>query len=539
MISKLTNGVLSLFGFSSSRPENKQSRKRPLDVLPIRSPPVKRPRMSLYPRKSRQRQRSLTALRPSVNVNNLNVPVKPVSEGFSYYKFAAPVEMLQTPSAYTPVVRQDNRFHQTPESTSTTRHIYATKPVSPKSQIPSFRPREINYQLKNFSSSPVCVIKHQSSPLHPTISTKTVQKPIVQHQVLQSRPHYNAISVNKLPSSSVPSVIDLDDDITCLDTDENQSSAQSMPPGAMTLISKDIQLYFTSKPCLDNAVAVNQYKHEIEALNRAKPHFQSSTQKFRESIFVNVDSQILAFNREPPILRVQFPEEEKKVFPDLTEDQNQEIDRIFGSGPADEVLVKEFVISITRKDIRTLIGLNWLNDEIINFYLNLIVDRNKKNEELPKCHTMNTFFYSRLFENGYKSVSRWTRRVDIFSMDYILVPVHLQVHWCLAVISFKSKSVLYYDSMGAPNDRCLETLADYVRQEHQDKKKTEISLDGWTIANAGEIPHQKNASDCGMFSLTFAEHVAAERPFNFDQKNMPYLRRKMAFEIVHKRILTC
>ena len=34
-------------------------------------------------------------------------------------------------------------------------------------------------------------------------------------------------------------------------------------------------------------------------------------------------------------------------------------------------------MDITRKDIDTLKGLNWLNDEIINFYMQMIVERSK------------------------------------------------------------------------------------------------------------------------------------------------------------------
>ena len=38
-----------------------------------------------------------------------------------------------------------------------------------------------------------------------------------------------------------------------------------------------------------------------------------------------------------------------------------------------QVLVDAFSIPITRKDLDTLRGLNWLNDEIINFYLQVLV----------------------------------------------------------------------------------------------------------------------------------------------------------------------
>ena len=87
-------------------------------------------------------------------------------------------------------------------------------------------------------------------------------------------------------------------------------------------------------------------------------------------------------------------------------------------------------------DLDTLRGLNWLNDEIINFYLQMIVARssNPPNENWAKVYAMNTFFLPKLRTSGYSLVKRWTRKVDIFSYDKIFVPVHLDVHWCLAVI---------------------------------------------------------------------------------------------------------
>jgi sentrin-specific protease 1 len=38
---------------------------------------------------------------------------------------------------------------------------------------------------------------------------------------------------------------------------------------------------------------------------------------------------------------------------------------------------------------------------------------------------------------GYAALKRWTRKVDLFAHDLILIPVHLGMHWCLAVVDFK------------------------------------------------------------------------------------------------------
>ena len=44
--------------------------------------------------------------------------------------------------------------------------------------------------------------------------------------------------------------------------------------------------------------------------------------------------------------------------------------------------------------------------------------------------------------SGYSTLKRWTRKVDIFAHDIILIPVHLGMHWCLAVVNFKVSRLL-------------------------------------------------------------------------------------------------
>ena len=83
-------------------------------------------------------------------------------------------------------------------------------------------------------------------------------------------------------------------------------------------------------------------------------------------------------------------------------------------------------MNISRSDLATLEGLNWLNDEVINFYMELIKERSEQNEDLPRVHVMNTFFLGKLLQQGHSGVRRWTRKVDIFSYDVIPVPVSVE-----------------------------------------------------------------------------------------------------------------
>ncbi len=151
------------------------------------------------------------------------------------------------------------------------------------------------------------------------------------------------------------------------------------------------------------------------------------------------------------------------------------------SAPQSRVLIDKFNIEIRRKDVETLRGLNWLNDEVINFYMQLIVERGRATDNWPSVYAFTTFFYPKLMSHGHAGVRRWTKKVDVFSHDLLLVPVHLGMHWCLATVDLRARpkpAVRYYDSMGGDNHNCLTGLLDYLEKEHQDKKKTPFDTSG-------------------------------------------------------------
>lgn len=232
---------------------------------------------------------------------------------------------------------------------------------------------------------------------------------------------------------------------------------------------------------------------------------------------------------------VIIPEEPE--LPELTEAQEKTVARVWSSSLSqNEVLVKNFGLNITRRDLKTLANLNWLNDEVINFYMNLLMERGK-DSKWPNVYAFNTFFYPKLIKDGHASLRRWTRKVDIFSYDIIAVPIHLGMHWCMSIIDLRAKHIKYYDSMGGSNRQCLEALLEYLVEEHKDKKKASYDVSDWQLENMKDIPQQMNGSDCGMFSCTFAEYLTRDAKLTFSQQDMPYFRRKMVVEIMESRLL--
>ncbi|GAB1300134.1 Sentrin-specific protease 2 [Apodemus speciosus] len=262
---------------------------------------------------------------------------------------------------------------------------------------------------------------------------------------------------------------------------------------------------------------------------------------------------------------------------ELTEDMEKEISNALGHGPPDEILSSAFKLRITRGDIQTLKNYHWLNDEVINFYMNLLVERSKK-QGYPALHAFSTFFYPKLKSGGYQAVKRWTKGVNLFEQELVLVPIHRKVHWSLVVMDLRKKCLKYLDSMGQKGHRICEILANipdivfvivvkdifqvsvyndrhcstnlcglclstvwsqYLQDESKTKRNTDLNLLEWThySMKPHEIPQQLNGSDCGMFTCKYADYISRDKPITFTQHQMPLFRKKMVWEILHQQLL--
>ena len=94
-------------------------------------------------------------------------------------------------------------------------------------------------------------------------------------------------------------------------------------------------------------------------------------------------------------------------------------------------------------DLERLDEGEFLNDNLIGFYLRYLEKRlEEERPELAKrVYFFNTFFFATLTNAhkgkkrfNYEGVQKWTRSVDLFTYDYIIVPINEQAHWYLAII---------------------------------------------------------------------------------------------------------
>ncbi|KAG0325684.1 Smt3-specific protease [Dissophora globulifera] len=224
-------------------------------------------------------------------------------------------------------------------------------------------------------------------------------------------------------------------------------------------------------------------------------------------------------------------------FAPFTEEDDDKVDDALSDGYG--VVVDKFNVSLLKKDIHTLRPGEWLNDEVINFYGQLIMARNNApGSTLPQVHVFSTFFYKTLSENGYDKVKRWTKKVNLFEKDFMLLPIHhAGNHWTSAVVDMKNKRISYYDSLLGNNPKCFLILRTYLDQLSRDKRNQPFDFTGWENDCPKDIPRQRNGFDCGVFTCTFIEFKSrGVEELEFSQEDMPYLRKKIVLNIINQTL---
>lgn len=102
--------------------------------------------------------------------------------------------------------------------------------------------------------------------------------------------------------------------------------------------------------------------------------------------------------------------------------------------------------TVDKHDIARLDEGGYLNDNLILCYLRYL--QASAEVEAPeisrRVYFMNTYFYSTLSVGlgtsiNYDGVKKWTAKVDLFSYDYIVVPVNENFHWYVFIVCNPSK----------------------------------------------------------------------------------------------------
>ena len=188
---------------------------------------------------------------------------------------------------------------------------------------------------------------------------------------------------------------------------------------------------------------------------------------------------------------------------------------IYSIGPPNEVLAQVGQDSVKRASMQQLKPGQWLNDEVIHYFLNMLAIRDKEmcknNPSCKRSHFFKSFFMTKLLDKGnanlevkgkynYKNVKRWSKKVpgqDLFNLDKIIFPInHDQNHWICAVAFMTEKCIQMYNLMGMKGMHYLEHIFQYIKDEYQDKKGGLLpDQDQWSLVSCmHNMPQQNNGA---------------------------------------------
>jgi hypothetical protein len=216
-------------------------------------------------------------------------------------------------------------------------------------------------------------------------------------------------------------------------------------------------------------------------------------------------------------LRVKELEEEARkrassLMRPLSEEERQRVTQaLHGRQPPGAILAQCDADSVQQSSMWTLQPGQWVNDEIIHYFLLMLAERDEeicqKDSDRKRCHFFKSFFITKIMNEGhatldgkyeYKNVKRWSKKVpgkDLFKLDKIFFPINQgQMHWLCACAFITEKRIEVYDSMGSPGTKYLNCIFQYLQDDHMDKKGCPLpDLDEWELVRCrDDTPSQRN-----------------------------------------------
>uniref|UniRef100_M3ZUX4 Ubiquitin-like protease family profile domain-containing protein n=1 Tax=Xiphophorus maculatus TaxID=8083 RepID=M3ZUX4_XIPMA len=250
-------------------------------------------------------------------------------------------------------------------------------------------------------------------------------------------------------------------------------------------------------------------------------------------------------------------------------------------------------MTLTQEDLDCLDAGEFLNDVIIDFYLKYLLLEGVGGTVAQRSHVFSSFFYKQLscrraagesdapsvpdHHTRHQRVKTWTRDVDIFSKDFLFVPVNKAAHWFLVVVCFPGLEdvrteeflsgagerlarlvsdgtsrfwesspdvwclcrwirtgcsrtadnwclapcrpcILVMDSLKlSSHDDVCRLIRGYLQVEWEVRRKTRRLFAPASMRSCTcSVPQQDNGSDCGVYLLQFAESFLQNPVVDFD-----------------------
>ncbi|XP_078053727.1 uncharacterized protein LOC144479093 isoform X3 [Augochlora pura] len=155
-------------------------------------------------------------------------------------------------------------------------------------------------------------------------------------------------------------------------------------------------------------------------------------------------------------------------------------------------------IAINTEDYLCLGEDQFLNDVIIDFYLKYLTLEVLSQSDHQRTHVFSSYFYKRLTSphtqavesnvplspaaKRHVRVQKWSKNVNIFEKDFVIIPINEHAHWFLAIICFPGL-------VGEVSTNRTHSSENNIRKTVQKSKKLkEVKLQAVTIGSTTLAP---------------------------------------------------
>jgi len=215
-----------------------------------------------------------------------------------------------------------------------------------------------------------------------------------------------------------------------------------------------------------------------------------------------------------------------------------------------KVKVRQHYVTLRVKDYERLEPQEWLNDSLVDFWMQWIARSEDKSD--TNLHFFTSHFYSALATGGTESVTSWTakKNINIFEKKFIFIPINKDLHWSLCAVVNPGCIMNSYESdldkKGKLDVPCLIFMDSLkMHKKNTIRKKIENWLNSeWKRIKPGTVedpfslhrfqlfsptvPMQNNTWDCGVFVCRYALAIfkLRNRSFTFRDVhgNSPFSR---------------
>ncbi|XP_018912111.2 sentrin-specific protease 2-like [Bemisia tabaci] len=168
-------------------------------------------------------------------------------------------------------------------------------------------------------------------------------------------------------------------------------------------------------------------------------------------------------------------------------------------------------MDISRDALAALLGGEYISDEVINSFFDLLQERSSTSRALPRIKILDSFLFQSFQNRGPAALVWRQKNLDFKNLDFILVPYHASKHWSLVVADLRTPALMYLDSKHFSPASCLAKFKTILQHLLPDE---DISRwPSWPVA----VPLQQNEVDCGPFTCVFAEAVSRRASIVFSQ----------------------